>query len=134
MAMVMQSQSSEWPMKFCVCVCVLYVRKTKGLVPVCKRERENKKRNKSCLYCFSLFSEFAFGKWCGGAGRCGVEWRRTSFKVFSSDSQELLLAFIMAGLYVPNILSSNNKLISFVNSLDVCSLVLVRTPPPSLPL
>ncbi len=38
----------------------------------------------------------------------------------------LLSVFIMAGLYVPNILrSSNNKLIT--DSVDVCSLVLVRT-------
>lgn len=56
---------------WCVYVILCKVRKTRRKTStVCKRERENKKRNKCCLYCFPLF-EFVFGKWCGCGG--GVE-------------------------------------------------------------
>ena len=41
--------------------------------------------------------------------------------LFSSDSQVLLLLFIMAGLYAPNILSPNHNLISWTEWMYVLS-------------
>ena len=107
MAMVMQSQSSEWPMKFCVYVCVCT--EDERLVPVCKRERENKKRNKSCFVLFLPIFEFAFGKWCGAVrgGAGAVEWSRCH----SSCYDLILINFFLLGLSRTSIIIHHGRIV-----------------------
>jgi hypothetical protein len=71
--MVLQSQFRELAMNFAyVYVILCNVRKRRKTSTVCKRERENKKRNKSCLCCF-LFRVCFWQVVRGWSGVGGVE-------------------------------------------------------------
>lgn len=122
MVMVMESQLSEWPMNSaCVYVILCNVREDERLVQYVKEKEKIRKEIK--VVCIVSLKFWCGAVRCGGGVLCVAvesdviqvvrpdDLILTNFLLGLSRSPISIL-FIMAGLYVSNILSSNKKLIS----------------------